>query len=40
MAQLLKNLGSSSQQAAFVSDHLDARQRQERRTTTWPQMLP
>jgi hypothetical protein len=29
MAQLLKNLGGSYQQAAFVSDHLDERQRQE-----------
>jgi transposase len=39
IAQLLKNLGFSYQKAAFVSDHLDARKRQEWRTTTWPQIL-
>lgn len=39
IAQLLKNLGFSSQKAACVSDHLDEQKRQEWRTTTWPQML-
>jgi transposase len=39
IAQLLKNLGFSSQKAAFVSDHLDESQRQEWRTKTWPQIL-
>jgi len=39
IAQLLKNLGFSSQKAAFVSDHLDEQKRQEWRTTTWPQIL-
>jgi transposase len=39
IAQLLKNLGFSYQKAAFVSDHLDERKRQEWRTTTWPQIL-
>ena len=39
MAQLLKNFGFSSQTAAVVSAHLDASQRPEWRTTTWPQML-
>jgi transposase len=39
IAQLLKNLGFSYQKAAFVSDHLDAQQRQEWRTQTWPQIL-
>ena len=39
MAQLLKNLGFSSQQAAFVSDHLAESKRQEWRTKTWPQIL-
>jgi transposase len=38
-AQLLKNLGFSSQKAALVSDHLDEHKRQEWRITTWPQML-
>jgi transposase len=39
IAQLLKNFGFSSQKAAFVADHLDARKRHEWRTTTWPQLL-
>src|SRR5512132_3476914 len=39
IAQLLKNLGFSSQKAAFVSDHLDAGQRHAWCTTTWPQIL-
>jgi transposase len=39
IAQLLKNLGFSYQKAAFISDHLDERKRQEWRTTTWPQIL-
>jgi len=39
IAQLLKNLGFSSQKAAFVSDHLDERTRHEWRTITWPQIL-
>lgn len=39
IAQLLKNLGFSSQKAAFVSDHLNEQKRQEWRTTTWPQIL-
>jgi transposase len=39
IAQLLKNLGFSYQKAAFVSDHLDERKRQEWRTITWPQLL-
>jgi transposase len=39
IAQLLKNLGFSSQKAAFVSDHLDENKRHEWRTTTWPQLL-
>jgi transposase len=39
IAQLLKNLGFSSQKAAFVSDHLDESQRHEWRTSTWPQIL-
>ena len=39
IAQLLKNLGFSSQQAALVSDHLNEQKRQEWRTTTWPQIL-
>ena len=39
IAQLLKNLGFSSQKAAFVSDHLDEQKRHEWRTTTWPQIL-
>src|SRR5438132_3956379 len=39
IAQLLKNLGFSYQKAAFVSDHLDERKRQEWRTTTWPRIL-
>jgi transposase len=39
IAQLLKNVGFSSQKAAFVSDHLDERKRHEWRTTTWPQIL-
>jgi len=39
IAQLLKNLGFSSQKAACVSDHLDERKRHEGRTTTWPQIL-
>jgi DDE superfamily endonuclease/Winged helix-turn helix len=38
IAQLLKNLGCSYQKAAFVSDHLDERKRQEWRTTTGPQI--
>jgi transposase len=39
IAQWLKNLGFSYQQAAFVSDHLDVGKRQVWCTTTWPQML-
>lgn len=39
IAQLLKNLGFSYQKAAFVSDHLNEKKRQEWRTTTWPQIL-
>ena len=39
IAQLLKNLGFSSQKAALVSAHLNEQKRQEWRTTTWPQML-
>jgi transposase len=39
MAPWLKNLGFSSQTAAVVSAHLDASQRPEWRTKTWPQML-
>lgn len=39
MAQLLKNLGFSSQKAAFVSDHLNEVKRQEWCTTTWPHRL-
>lgn len=39
IAQLLKNLGFSYQKAAFVSDHLHEKKRQEWRTTTWPQIL-
>ena len=39
IAQLLKNLGFSSQKAAFVSDHLDESKRHEWRTSTWPQIL-
>src|SRR5438874_4552517 len=39
IAQVLKNLGLSSQKAAFVSDHLHEDERQAWRTTTWPQML-
>jgi transposase len=39
IAQLLKNLGFSYQQAAFVSDHLDEGKRQAWCTTTWPQIL-
>ena len=39
IAQLLKNLGLSSQKAAFVSDHLDESKRHAWRTTTWPQIL-
>jgi transposase len=39
LAQLLKNLGLSDQQAAFVSDHLDEGQRKAWRTTMWPQIL-
>jgi len=39
IAQLLKNLGFSSQKAACVSDHLDEQKRQEWRTTTWPQIV-
>jgi transposase len=38
IAQLLKHLGFSDQQAAFVSDHRDERQRLTWRTTTWPQI--
>jgi hypothetical protein len=36
MAQLLKNLRFSYQQAAFVSDHLDEGKRHAWCTTTWP----
>jgi transposase len=39
IAQLLKNLGLSDQNAAFVSAPLDESQRQAWCTTTWPQML-
>jgi len=39
IAQLLKNLGFSDQQAAFVSAHLDVAKRTTWCTTTWPQML-
>jgi transposase len=39
IAQLLKNLGFSSQKAAFVSDHLDVAKRTTWCTTTWPQIL-
>jgi transposase len=39
IAQLLKNVGFSSQQAAFVSDHLNESKRSEWRTATWPQIL-
>ena len=39
IAQLLKQLGLSSQKAALVSDHLDAAKRTAWRTTTWPQIL-
>jgi len=39
LAQLLKNLGCSSQKAACVSEHLDAAKRQTRRPTMWPQRL-
>jgi transposase len=39
IAQLLKNLGFSSQKAAFVSDHRNEAKRQAWHTTTWPQML-
>jgi transposase len=39
IAQLLKNLGLSSQKAAFVSDHLDEDKRHAWRMTTWPQRL-
>jgi transposase len=38
-AQLLKNLGFSSQKAAFVSDHLDEDKRNTWCTTTWPQLV-
>ena len=38
LAQWLKNLGLSYQQAAFVSDHLDEGKRQAWCTTTWPQL--
>jgi transposase len=38
-AQFLKNLGCSSQKAAFVSDHLDVGKRTTWCTTTWSQML-
>ena len=38
-AQLLKNLGLSFQQAAVVSEQLEAHKRQAWRTTTWPQRL-
>ena len=39
IAQLLKNLGLSSQKAVFVSDHLDEDKRRAWRLTTWPHML-
>lgn len=39
MAQLLKTLGFSDQQAAFVSAHLDEAKRHAWCTTTWPQLL-
>jgi transposase len=39
IAPLLKNLGFSSQKAAFVSAHLDAGTRTAWCTTTWPQSL-
>jgi transposase len=39
IAQLLKNLGCSSQKAACVSEHLAAHKRQEGRPTTWPHIL-
>jgi transposase len=39
IAQWLKNLGVSFQQAACVSDHLDEHKRAEGRAKTWPKLL-
>ena len=39
IAQLLKNLGFSYQQAKFVSDHLDEIARRRWRNHIWPQIL-
>ena len=39
LSELLRNLGFSYQKARFVSDHLNATQRDHWRTETWPALL-